>query len=158
MTTTSTTTTRPPVAPDAATVTGAGLGLACSLVGQYVETPRESGPGEWGVDFGGNGGWGALALLVAFIAVGVVGVGLVAGRARAAAPGRTAVRALLLAVLGAVTVLVFWTGLPAVLAGGAAGLAVDTRRRLGRFPAAAAAALAVAVLTVAAAVWLALAG
>jgi len=161
MTTTSTTparTTRPTRAPDAPTLAGAGIALACTLVGQYVATPWKWGPGEWGVDFGGNGGWAALALLVAFIAAGVVVVGLVAARARAAAPGRTAVRALVLAVLGAVTVLVFWTGLPAVLAGGATGLAVDARRRLGRVPVPAAAALVVAVPTVAAAVWLALAG
>jgi hypothetical protein len=155
---TSAPTTRPTRAPDAPTLAGAGIALACTLVGQYVATPWESDPGEWGVDFDGNGGWAALGLLVAFIAVGVVVVGFVAARARAAAPGRTAARALVLAVLGAVTILVFWTGLPAVLAGGATGLAVDVRRRLGRVPAPAAAALVVAVLTVAAAVWLALAG
>jgi hypothetical protein len=150
-------TVRPPRAPDAPTLAGAGIALACTLVGQYVETPWK-GAGEWGVDFAGNGGWGALALLVAFVGVALVVVGFATARARALPPRRTAVRALVLAVLGAVTVLVFWTGLPAVLAGGATGLAVDARRRLGRFPAAAAAALVLAVLTVAAAVWLALAG
>jgi len=151
------TTSRPGRAPDPATVAGAGLGMACTVVGQYVETPWKSA-GEWGVDFAGKGGWGALALLVAFVGVALLVVGFATARARALAPGRTAVRALVLAVLGAVTVLVFWTGLPAVLAGGATGLAVDARRRLGRFPAAAAAALVVAALTVAAAGWLALAG
>ncbi|SFP60201.1 hypothetical protein SAMN05660464_3639 [Geodermatophilus dictyosporus] len=161
MTTSSTTpatTTRPSPAPDGATLAGAGVALACTFVGQYVDTPWRSGPSEWGVDFAGGGGWGALALLVAFVAVGLAVVALVSARARAVPPERTARRALVLAVLGAVTVLVFWTGLPAVLAGGAVGLALDSKRRLGRLPAPAAAGVAVAVLTVAAAVWLAFTG
>ncbi len=151
-------TARPSRAPDTPTVAGAGIALACTLVGQYVHTPWKPGLGEWGVDFGGNGGWGALALLVVFIGAALVVVGLVAARARSLAAPRTAGRALVLAVLGAVTVLVFWTGLPAVLAGGAAGLALDVRRRLGRVPAPAAVALTLAVLTVAAPVWLAFTG
>ncbi|MGY1693812.1 MULTISPECIES: hypothetical protein [unclassified Geodermatophilus] len=146
-------------APDAPTLAGAGIALACTLVGQYVETPwKRSGDGEWSVAFSGNGGWGALAFLVACTGVATVVVGLVAARARTVAPARTAVRALVLAVLGAVSIGVFWTGLPAVLAGGATGLAVDARRRLGRMPAPAAVALTLAVLTVACAVWLAFAG
>ena len=65
---------------------------------------------------------------------------------------------MVLAVLGAVAIVVFWTGIPAVLAGGATGLAVDARRRLVRLPAPAAVALTLAVLTAASVVWLAFAG
>ncbi|MBM7807892.1 hypothetical protein JOD57_003729 [Geodermatophilus bullaregiensis] len=143
--------------PDASTTAGAAVGLGCTLVGTYVETPSRAGPGEWGVDFTGNGGWTSLAVLIAFVAVALVLVGLATARARAVPPEHTARRALVLAVLGAATVLVFWTGVPAVLAGGAAGLAFDVHRRLGRLPATALVALVVAVLTAAAAVWLAFA-
>jgi hypothetical protein len=68
--------------------------------------------------------------------------------------GRAAV---VLAVLGAVSILVFWLGLPAVLAGGAALLALQARER-GRAGGAATGALALAALTVAAAVVLAFVG
>ncbi|MGY1686409.1 hypothetical protein ACI8AV_22630 [Geodermatophilus sp. SYSU D00804] len=156
---------RPPVAarrptplPDGWTTAGAGVGLGCTLVGQFVETPWRSGSDAWGTDFHGNGGWGGLVLLVAFVAVAALVAGFVAVRARTAPPARTARVALVLAALGAVSVLVFWTGVPAVLAGAATGLALDARRRLGRLPAAAAAGLTLAVLTVAAAVWLAFTG
>ncbi|MFD2093884.1 hypothetical protein [Blastococcus deserti] len=149
---------RPVPVPDPSTTAGAVVGLGCTLVGQYVETPWESGPGDWGVGFDANGGWAALAALVAFVAVALVLVGLATARARAVPPERTARRALVLAGLGAVMIFVFWTGVPPVLAGGAAGLALDARRRLGRLPSPAAAALALAVLTVAGAVYLAFTG
>lgn len=144
-------------APDGWTAGGALVALGCTLVGQFVGTPWKSS-GEWGVDFSGGGGWGGLATLVGFVAVATVLVGLATARGRAAGPERAARSALVLAVLGAVTVLVFWTGLPAVLAGGATGLAVDSRRRLGRLTPPATAAVVLAVLTVAAAVWLAFTG
>lgn len=145
-------------APDASTTAGAVVALGCTLVGQYVETPWKTGPGDWGVGFDTNGGWAALAALVAFVAVALILVGLATARARAVPPERTAVRALVLAALGALTVAVFWTGVPPVLAGGAAGLALDARRRLGRLPVPAAVALALAVATVAGAVYLAFTG
>ena len=145
-------------APDGWTVAGAGVALGCALVGQFVETPWRSGTGDWGVDTSGGGGWGGLAVLVAIVAVGTLLVGLATSRARGVAPELTARRALLLAALGVVTIAVFWTGLPSVLAGGAAGLALDSRRRLGRLPATGAVALGLAVLTVAAAVYLAFTG
>jgi hypothetical protein len=149
---------RPSSVPDGWTAAGAVAALGCTLMGQYVETPWKAGSGEWGVDFGGNGGWAALALLVVFVTVALLVVGLATARARALPPARTAWRALVLAVLGAVTIVVFWTGAPAVLAGGAAGLALDARRRAGRLPGTAVAAVALAVLTVAAALALAVAG
>ena len=155
------TTTRPPRTsrlPDPATITGAVVALGCTLVGQYVGTPWKSGPGDWGVDFAGNGGWAALGLLVAMIGVGAVLTGLATARARAAAPDRAARRSLVLAALSFLTLVGFWTGLPAVLAGGATGLALDARRRSGRLPAPAAVAIGLAVLTVAAAVYLAFTG
>jgi hypothetical protein len=146
-------------APDSWTAAGAAVALGCTVVGSYVETPwKASSPGGWGVDFGGNGGWAALAVLVALVAVALVLVALATARARAVPAERTARRALLLAGLGALTIAVFWTGAPAVLAGGAAGTALDARRRLGRLPATAAVALGVAVLTVATAGWLAVTG
>ncbi len=146
-------------APDGWTAAGGGIALGCTLIGQYVETPwKASGPGAWGVDFGGNGGWASLAVLVALVTVAVVLVGLATARARVAPPLRAARRALVLAVLGVLTVVVFWTGAPAVLAGGATGLALDARRRAGRLPGTAAAAVALAALALVAAVVLAVTG
>ena len=51
----------------------------------------------------------------------------------------------------------FWTGLPVILAAGAATLAVDARR-LGRLPGTAIAALVLAALITVTAVWLAFTG
>ena len=145
-------------APDGWTVAGATVALGCTLVGSFVDTPWKSGAGGWGVDTSGGGGWSGLALLVAIVAVAAVLVGLATSRARGVAPERAARRALVLGVLAVVTIAVFWTGLPPVLAGGAAGVAVDSRRRLGRLPAAAAVALVLAVLVVAGAAYLAFTG
>jgi hypothetical protein len=146
-------------APDSWTAAGAAVALGCTLAGTYVETPwKASGDGAWGADFGGNGGWATLAVVVAFVAVALVLVGLATARARTVPAERTARRALVLALLGAAAIAVFWTGAPAVLAGGAAGLALDARRRSGRLPGSVAAALALAFVTVAAAVWLAVTG
>ena len=144
-------------APDVPTATGAVIALGCTLAGQYLETPWKDDAG-WGVDFSGNGGWAALGVAVAFIAAAMVLVGVATDRARAVAPERTAVRALILAGLGVVSIAVFYLGIPSVLAAGAAGLALDARRRLGRFPAPAAIALVLAVLTVGVAGYLAFTG
>jgi hypothetical protein len=143
--------------PDAFTTAGAVIALGCVLTGNYVQTPWKGDAG-WGVDFSGNGGWAALGVNLAFIAVTAVLVGLATDRARALAPERTAMRSLVLAGLGVVAIAVFYLGIPSVLAAGAAGLALDARRRLGRFPVAAAIALVLAVLTVAVAVYLAFTG
>ena len=144
-------------APDGFTIAGAALALGCIVTGNYVENPWKGDPG-WGVDFSGNGGWAALAVNTACIAVALVLVGIATGRARAVAPERTALRALILAGLGLAAIAVFYLGIPSVLAAGAAGLAVDARRRLGRFPATAVVALALAVLTVGFAIYLAFTG
>ena len=151
-TTPSATARRPSSAPDGWTGAGAAVALGCALVGTYVETPwKSSGPRAWGVDFGGNGGWTALAVVVALVAVALVLVGLATARARAVPAERAARRALVLALLGIAAIAVFWTGAPAVLAGGSAGLALDVRRRAGRVPSSAAAALVISALTAAAA-------
>lgn len=144
-------------APDGFTVAGAVLALGSTLTGNYVENPWKDDPG-WGVDFSGHGGWAALAVNTACIVVALVLVGVATSRARDLAPERTAVRALVLAGLGAAAIAVFYLGIPSVLAAGAVGLALDARRRLGRFPAPAAIAVVLAVLTVCLAVYLALAG
>lgn len=146
-------------APDRWTTAGGIVALGCTLSGTYVETPwKKSGPDEWGIDFGGNGGWTALAVLIAFVAAAVLGVGVAARGARSLPPERAASRALLLGGLGIVTLAVFWTGFPTVLAAAAVGVALDARRRLGRFSSAAAIALTLAVLAGAAAIYLAFTG
>jgi hypothetical protein len=149
---------RPGLRPDPTTLAGAVLALACTVVGQYVETPWKSDSDGWGVDFAGAGGFGALALLVGLVVIAAAVVSAVVGPARAAEATTAARRAAWLAVVGVLSLAVFWSGLPPVLAAGAAGLAVHSRRGLDRTPVAAAVALVLAVLTIAAAVFLALAG
>ncbi|TFV72213.1 hypothetical protein E4P39_17110 [Blastococcus sp. CT_GayMR19] len=144
-------------APDGFTAAGAVVALGCTLTGNYVQNPWKGDP-VWGVDFFGNGGWAALGVTTAFVAGTLVLVGVATDRARAVPPERTSVRALVLAGLGGAAIAVFYLGIPSVLAGGAAGLALDARRRLGRFPGPAAVALPLAVLTVASAVYLAFTG
>jgi hypothetical protein len=148
----------PALRPDPATAGGAAVALICTLAGQYVDTPWQAGSDSWDVDFAGGGGFGALAVLVAFVAVATIVVSAVVRAARAAGPTSAARRAAWLAVVGAVALAVFWTGLPPVLAAGAAGLAVSSRRRPASAPAAATAALVLAVLTIAAALFLAVTG
>ena len=63
-----------------------------------------------------------------------------------------------LAVVGALSLLVFWTGLPVVLAAGAGVLAVASRERSVHPPRSAAPALALAALTALGAVALAFSG
>jgi hypothetical protein len=64
--------------------------------------------------------------------------------------------ALILAIVGAVTIVVFWAGLPVVVAGGATLLALEARERAATGQSTAA--LAIAALTVIAAVVLAFFG
>jgi hypothetical protein len=144
------------LAPDPATVVGAVAGLGFGLVGQYVDTPWRPGPSDWGITFDDNGGWAALAALLGFIVVGLVAVSVFTAAARAVQPARTARRAAGLAVVGVLTLAVYWSGLPAVLAAGALGLALDARSRLGRISPPVTVALVLAVLTALAALWLAL--
>ena len=84
--------------------------------------------------------------------------GVVVTRGLRTAPQRTARRSLIVAGVGVVSIAVFWTGLPVILAAGAATLALDARRRLGRLPGTAIAGLVLAALITLAAVWLAFTG
>jgi hypothetical protein len=66
--------------------------------------------------------------------------------------------ALILAILGAIAIIVFWLGIPVVLAGGAAFLGLEARRARTQDAGLATPALALAGLTVAAAVVFAFVG
>jgi hypothetical protein len=133
------------------------VALALMLIGTYVETPyKAKGPGEWGLS---TQDLNQVPLLVGFAIVGAAVVfGVVVARGLRAAPQQTARRSLILAGVGVVSIAVFWTGLPVVLAAGAATLALDARRRQGRLPGTAIAALVLAALITVSAVWLAFTG
>jgi hypothetical protein len=128
------------------------------LIGTYLDTPfKNYGSGEWG--FGDEHDLIELPLLVAFAVAGsAVVFGVVVLRGMRATPDRAARRALAVAVAGVASIVVFWTGLPVVLAAGAATLAFDARERLGRFPRTALAAVTLSALIALAAVWAAFAG
>ena len=120
----------------------AAVALGVMLVGTYVSTPLNGD--TWDVSTSHHG-LGDLPLLVAFAVLGsAVVFGVVVRRAAARPAERTGLRALLVAVLGAATIVVFWTGLPVVLAAGAAVLARSSHARTGRWspPAVTAAVLA----------------
>lgn len=120
----------------------AAVALGVMLVGTYVRTPLKGD--TWDVSASQHG-LGVLPLLVAFAVLGsAVVFGVVVRRATARPAERTGLRALLLAVLGAATIVVFWTGLPVILAAGAAVLARSSHTRTGRWspPAVTAAVLA----------------
>jgi hypothetical protein len=138
-------------------VAAAVAALALMLIGTYVQTPyKAKGPGEWGLS---TQDLNQVPLLVGFAVVGAAVVfGVVVARGLRTAPQRTARRSLIVASVGVVSIVVFWTGLPVILAAGAATLALDARRRLGRLPATAIAALVLATLITVSAVWLAFTG
>jgi heme/copper-type cytochrome/quinol oxidase subunit 2 len=128
-----------------AAVAGA-VALLLMLIGSYLDTPYKSGSPDWAITTE-QYGLADLGLVVAFAAIGVALVfAVVVARGLRSEPDRTALRSLVVAVVGAVSCLVFWTGLPVILAAGAAVLALDARARLGRTPRTAAAALTLAPL------------
>lgn len=133
------------------------IALLLMLVGTYLSTPyKAKGPGEWGLS---THDLNQVPLLIGFAAAGAaVAFGVVVARGLCTAPRRTAQRSLLLAAVGVLSMALFWTGLPVILAAGAATLALDARRRLGRLPGTATAALVLAALITVAAVWLAFTG
>jgi hypothetical protein len=137
-------------------VTAGTVALALMLIGTYLDTPyKAKGSGEWGLS---TQDLNQVPLLVGFAIVGVAVVfGVVVARGLRTAPQRTARRSLIVAGVGVVSIAVFWTGLPVVLAA-AATLALDARRRLGRLSGTAIAALALAALITVSAVWLAFTG
>jgi hypothetical protein len=133
------------------------VALALMLIGTYLGTPyKAKGSGEWSLS---TQDLNQVPLLVAFAAAGVAVVfGVVVGRGLRTAPQQSARRSLIVASVGVVSIVAFWTGLPVILAAGAATLALDARRRLGRLPGTAIAALILAALITVAAVWLAFTG
>jgi hypothetical protein len=148
--------TRPLLGP--ATVAGAAASVLM-LAGLYLDTPwKKQGNKEWALTTNHQSIAGLL-LSLGFVAAGLAVVfGVVVSRGLRG-PARTATRrSLALAVTGAVSAVVFWTGLPVILAVGAVVLAVDSRMRLGRTPTTTWIVVVLAVLTTAAAVSLALVG
>jgi hypothetical protein len=133
------------------------VALALALIGTYVHTPyKAKGPGEWALS---TQDLNQVPLLVGFAIVGAaVMFGVVVARGLRTAPQRTARRSLIVASVGVVSIAVFWTGLPVILAAGAATLALDARHRLGRLPGTAIAALVLAALITVSAISLAFTG
>ena len=132
------------------------VALVLMLIGTYLDTPyKAKGSGEWGLS---TQDLNQIPLLVGFAIVGAAVVfGVVVARGLRTAPQQTARRSLIVAGVGVVSIVAFWTGLPVILAAGAATLAVDARR-LGRLPGTAIAALVLAALITVTAVWLAFTG
>lgn len=77
---------------------------------------------------------------------------------RTADRGNAGRRAVILGVVGFLSLAAFWAGFPAVIATGGLACALAQRGRAGTFSAGSKAGLALSSLTLAAAVWLAIAG
>ena len=134
-------------------------GLLCTLIGTYLDTPYHvMGPERWGLNFT-NRHIGEFLLLIGFAAAGAAVIfGVIVRSGLQRAPERTAVYSLIVAILGAISLIVAWSGLPSILAAGAAVMAYDARTRLGRTPPSAAVAMVIAALTVAMAILIAFTG
>jgi heme/copper-type cytochrome/quinol oxidase subunit 2 len=148
--------TRPLLGP--ATVAGTAA-TALLLAGLYLDTPwKKQGNQEWALTTDHQSIAG-LFVSIGFVAVGLAVVfGVVVSRGLRGAAKTATRRSLALAVTGAVSAVVFWTGLPVILAVGAVVLALDSRARLGRTPTTTWIVGVLAVLTVAAAVSFAFVG
>lgn len=141
-----------PPALAAAAITGVLL-----LWANYVDTPWRDPGAEWGIDQG-RGPIGLL-LVAGFAALGVLVVfGVVAKRALADDPTRTARVALILSLVAVPAIVVFWTGLPIVLGLGAAFLGLDARSRLDRTPPSAGVAVGLGLLAAASAAFVCVTG
>jgi len=137
----------------------AAASIVLLLAGLYLDTPwKGSGRHEWAFTtdrYGLTGLLISLGLVAAGLTV-VFGVLVTRGLRR---PAQAEIRrSLALAVGGLVSLAAFWTGLPIILASGAAVLALDARARLGRTPATTWTALALAAMTVLVAVYFAFTG
>ena len=129
---------------------GAGTATVLTAVGTFWDITGDESGDRTMTDF-----WGYLSVNLGMIVVGTAIVfGLVVRPATAANAGR---RGLVLAVVGLLSVAVFWTGLPAILAAGATACAL-VDRRTGSFSRLSQSALAISVVTLGLAVWLAIAG
>jgi hypothetical protein len=131
----------------------AALGIGVSLVLTAMGT-------FW--DMTGNDGSEAsdnLAYYLPVVGIILVAAALVFGLGvRTEADKAPGTRAIVMAVLGFVSLAVFWAGLPAVLAAGSATCALAARRTDGRLTPVALASLGIASATVVAAVILAVIG
>jgi hypothetical protein len=130
------------------------------LVGGYTDTPfGKHGDRGWGITPNAAQDLPDLPVYAAFAVVGAAVVfGVVVVRGLRREPTSTAMRSLLVATTGLLSLAVSWTGLPVILAAGAALLALDAGTRLGHVPVTSRIALGLAGLTVNFAIWLALAG
>ena len=130
------------------------------LIGGYTDTPfGKHGDRGWGITPKAAQDLDVLPLYAAFAVIGAAVVfGVVVVRGLRREPTGTAMRSLLVATIGFLSLAVSWTGLPVILASGAAVLALDAGARLRRVPVTAGIALALVGLTVNFAIWLALAG
>ena len=129
------------------------------LAALYLDTPwKKQGNQEWALTSDQHGLLGLLVSL-GFVAVGIAVVfGVIVARALRRSAATETVWSMALAITGVVSAVVFWTGLPVILASGAVVLALDVRARLGRTPPTAWIVLILAALTGAAAVQLVLVG
>jgi hypothetical protein len=126
---------------------GAGTSTVLTAVGTFWDLT--------GNDKGGND-IGEFLPIVGIIGISTAIVfGLVVRPAR---PATAARRAVIVGVLALVSLVVFWSGLPAVLAAGAASLALQSQAATGRLGTEAKSALALSVVAAALAVAAAVAG
>jgi hypothetical protein len=141
------------------TVAAGAAATVLLLAGSYLDTPwKGQGNEEWAIATD-DGGLVELVLTLGFVAAGLAVVfGVVVTRGLHGPAEAETRQSLALAGTGVLSVVVFWTGLPIILAIGALVLANDARARLGRTPATAWIAIALAALTAVAAVQLALVG
>lgn len=127
---------------------GAGLSALLTALGTFVDFNNN--------DHGGHDGIGAYLGVVGVIAVAAALVfGLVVRTATVHNAGR---RGLVLAVLALITDVVFWSGLPCVLAAGAIACALTGRDAAGRFTNAGKAMLGLTTISIAAAIMFAIVG
>lgn len=103
------------------------------LWANFVDTPWRDPGTEWGIN--SDQGIAGLLLIAGFVALGVgVVYGVLVRRAMAADPALEARTAMILALVGVMTIVAFWTGVPIVLGSAAALLGLDARGRLGHTP------------------------
>ena len=123
---------------------GAGTALVLTAVGSFWDvTGNDTTDGSSAAEF------------LPVVAVVLVATALVFGLVvRTAPPSSAGTRAMILAVIGFLSLVVFWSGLPAVLAFGAVSLAL----KADRMPVPAKVALGISAVTLALAVWAAIAG
>jgi heme/copper-type cytochrome/quinol oxidase subunit 2 len=127
------------------------------LWANFVDTPWRDPATAWGIN--SDRGIVGLLLIAGFVALGVgVVYGVVVRRAMATDPAREARTAVILALVGVLTIVAFWTGLPIVLGSAAAHLGLDARARLGHTPPTAGIAISLGLLVATAALFICVTG